>query len=276
MSVAFLTDRQYTAPAAAANVTLTPSGSAWSNSAWVELHAAMPAASVLTGIVVSTNWGDGPSTTNTWEIDVGTGGAGSEVVIATFNGVIRGSFGQNPDSMLWIPCVIGIDNIANGVRLAARIRHSSTDVTVWTVAATYLQKPISGSTILTTAQPLLPVPPAAAAVAITAGGSAWASGSWAELRAASGAALVLVGVAIGVGSSSVEYEIDIGTGASSSEVVITTIRIIGASDNAIFGNVPFGVPLDNIAASTRMAARARASTGSATARVTLSVIEKPL
>jgi hypothetical protein len=275
MAVSTLADRQYAAPAAAANVTLTPPGSSWGNSAWVTLLASTPSACVLTGIVLATNWGDGSSVANSWEVDVGTGAAGSEGVIATVKGVIRGIFGQYGDPELWIPTGIGIDNIASGVRLAARIRIDSTNTTTWSCAATYVRKPLTG-TALTTAQPLLPLPAAGAAVTVTAHATAWLSGTWVQIRSASGAALVIVTVIFDQTSSNVEYELDLGTGGAGSEVVITTLRQVGVGDMAVFGLLPLRVPLDNVAASTRIAARIRASTGSAAGRVALSVIEKPL
>lgn len=275
MAVALLNDAQIAAPAAAANVTLTPSGSAWTNSAWVQLTAATASASILTGLVLATNWGDSSSIAEDWEVDIGTGAASSEVRIATFKGRIVAIFGQNPDLLLWIPTVVGIDNIASGARLSARIRTSSTNVTTWNCAVTYLAKPLNG-TILTTAQPTLPLPSAAAAVALTANASAWVSGTWVQVRAATGAALVVVAVVISMGSNNVEYEFDLGTGGAGAETVITTIRTIGDASNVIFGVYPLWNPLDNIAAGVRVAARVRASTGSAAGKLALVVIEKPL
>jgi len=273
-TLAVLNDLQRAAPAAGANVTLTPSGTAWTSSAWVELIAAVGADSILTGLVVSTAWGNSSVVDNHWEIDVATGAAASEVVIATFKGRIRGIFSDVQDSTQWIPTVLGIDAIANGARLSARIRTGSTDTTVWTCAATYIHKPLSG-TILTTAQPLIALPAAAAAVSVTASGTPWANGAWVELRAASGAALVLTGIVLSADTSG-ECEFDLGTGGSGSETVITTVRIVAEGASTYFGTYPLSVPLDNIAASTRIAARLRHATASAGGMVALMGFEKPL
>jgi len=274
MAIAVLNDLQRAAPAAGANVTLTPSGTAWTSSAWVELIAAVGAESILTGLVVSTAWGNSSAVDSHWEIDVATGAASSEVVIATFKGRIRGIFGNTQDSTQWLPTVLGIDAIANGARLSARIRTGSTNTTVWTCAVTYIHKPLSG-TILTTAQPMVALPAAAVAVSVTASGTPWANGAWVQIRGATGAALVLTGLVLSADADG-ECEFDIGTGTAASEVVITTVRIVAKAAAIYFGTFPLHVPLDNIAASVRVAARLRHATASAVGLVALMGFEKPL
>jgi hypothetical protein len=272
--ITLVADRQYTAPSAADGVSITPVSTAWTNSAYVTVLAATPSACVLTGLVVHT--ADGASSTVSYdaEIDIATGTAGAEVVIATFRlynrRIVNAQWG--PQTGLLLP--IGIDNLAAGVRVAARLRKNSTSTTAWTVAITYLQKPLTG-TYLTTANVLKALPPAAAGVTVTAGGSAWASGSWAQLRTASGAALVIVGVVFGAPSAGAEYELDLGTGAASSETVITTLRCTTGT-SAAPAVVLLQLPLDNVAASIRLAARLRCSTASATLIVSLLVLELPL
>ena len=169
---------------------------------------------------------------------------------------------------------IPIDNIASGVRLSARLRKNNTNLTAWTVAITYLQKPLT-STLLTTVVAQKAIPPAAAGVTVTAGSPAWANGTWAQLRAAAGAALVLTGVVLGPSANNVEYELDFGTGGAGTETVITTIRVTSSNSGCpSFFLLP--TPLDNVAASTRLAVRLRSATASATVNVGLMVVEKPL
>jgi hypothetical protein len=271
MTVALLTDPQYCAPAAANPVTLTPSGVAWTSSAWVDVLAAAPAAAVLTGLVVRTNYGGSPDTS--FEVDVGTGSAGSETVIATFRGHLRGFFGSKfSEPQCWLPCGLLIDNIANGARVATRIRHNTTDTTAWQVAITYLQKPLT-TTLLTTANPLKCFPVNAQNLSVACGSTAWTNGSWVQVRSASGPALVLVGLCV---KASNYWEIDVGIGTAGSESVMTTLRG-NASGLFSFPNyVPLCLPLDTIAASARVAVRGRGSDTSATHLVGLSYFEKPL
>ena len=274
MPLTLLADRQYTAPSAAASVSITPNASAWANSAYVELLAATPAACVLTGVTLYT--ADISANVDV-EVDIATGAAAAEVVIATVRAYIRfnGAANQSgPSCCCVLP--IPIDNIGSGVRLAARLRKGDTDVAnAWRVAILYLQKPLV-SAILTTATVQQALPPAAAGVTLTAGSPAWVNGAWAQLRSAAGASLVIVGVVAGSPSvNAVNYELDLGTGAAAAETVITTVALhLGQQGLPCWLLLP--TPLDNVAASTRLAARLRCSTASTTLTVSLMVLEQPL
>ena len=275
MALALLPDRQYTAPSAANAVAITPSGVAWTNSAYVELLAAMPAAGVLTGVVIYTTDGQGNSVAYDAEIDIATGAAGAEVVVATvriYNNRVFSSTQTAPSHVWALP--IPIDNLASGARVAARMRKNNTNVTAWQVAITYLLKPLT-TTTLTTAVAPKPIPPAAVGVTVTAGSPAWASGTWVTVRAATGAALVLTAVEPGGLSAAGDYEVDLGTGTAGAEVVITTLRI-STSNNQFGAGHWLPNPLDNVGAGVRLAARLRCSTASATARVSVTALEKPL
>lgn len=269
-----LADRQYTAPSAANAVAITPNATAWANSAYVTVLAAMPAACVLTGVTVFTTDGTSNSTDHDAEVDIATGAAGAEVVIATIRAynrqVFTGQLGPTNTYVLPIP----IDAIASGARLSARLRKNSTGVIPWKVSITYLQKPLVSSLLTTTAvQKTLPA--ASAGILVTAGGSVWGSGSWTQIRSASGAALVLVGVVFGTPSASSDFEVDFGTGAPGSEGVITTVRVV-SSNQGMPSVLMLPTPLDNIAASARLAARLRSASASATMVISLMVLEKPL
>jgi hypothetical protein len=277
MALALLLDRQYPAPSAADAVSITPAGTAWGNSAYVTLLAATPAACVLTGVTVYTTHGVSASVAYDFEVDIATGAAGAEVVIATVRGYNRrisastGASGPTHAYVLPIP----IDNIAAGVRLSARLRKNNTATTPeWFVAVTYLQHPLA-STLLVTAVALKTLPAAAAGVTVTASATPWASGAWAQLRSASGPALIVAGVVLGGPSLEAEYELDLGTGGAGSETVITTIRA-AATSFGLPSQLLLPTPLDNLAAATRLAARLRCSSASRTAVVSLLVLEPPL
>src|SRR3990167_4010231 len=115
------------APSAAAGVSLTPSGSAWVNSAWGELSASLTDIAVL-GVAVNPGVG-----ATEFEIDVGDGAATSEVVV--------GTTGANAESLsaYWtlLPFRIPIQ-VAGTNRLTTRLRKSSTDISAWTVKLLYI------------------------------------------------------------------------------------------------------------------------------------------
>lgn len=268
MAMQWTTNAQKVAPSGATGVYVTPSGTAWSNSSWVELTSAVAAASLLTGLII-----DNASVSVEFEVDIGTGGSGSESVITTFRGATIDNLGNQGPIQLPIP----IDNIANGVRLAVRMRKSGTSTSAWLFAVTYLLKPITG-TLLATASPVLSSPSAAVGIAV-ASSTSWVSGSWVQLIASTPSAIVLVGVQIlsPVGTS--EWEMDIGTGAAASEAVITTLRwawnpSAGGDGCPLVLMLP--IPLDNIGSGVRVAARSRCSLSTKTVTTALMYHAKPL
>ena len=240
------------APSAAAGVTVTPSGTAWANSAWVQVIASTPADIVVAGLVVS-----GGANVE-FEFDIGKGAAGSETVVATISGVTK----SGASSPRWLPLPIPIDNIASGQRVAVRVRQAGTTATNYTVKLVYYEKPISGS-VATTPNPSLVAPSAAAGTSITPSSTAWANSGWTQVIASTADAIVLGGITINP-AAAVEYEIDVGVGASGSETVVTTIRgrstTTGAPQTIILSPL-----LDNIPAGSRVAVRIRANTTTTTA-----------
>lgn len=254
-------------PTAADGTALTPSGSAWTNGSYVQFTASTSAAWVLAGIVITPN----SFSQVDFEIDVATGGAGSETVVASFCG--RGSGSGDPRTFLNLPYLI--DNIASGVRVAARIRCSSTSVSPMNVKLVYYEKPIVG-TLPTTTQPSKVYPAAANAAGYTAG-STWANGSWVQIVASTATAIIVLGAAIEHRSNGPEFEVDLGTGGAGSETVVTTFRdLSGGAFNSSPYWCPLQVPLE-IATSTRIACRARtANAATPGGTVKLLYMEKPL
>lgn len=263
---------QFTAPAAADSVSLTPSGVAWTNSAYVTLLASISSDAVLTAVHVRTTYNANVD----FEVDIATGAAASEVVIATIKGWSRGQAFSTGTDFTHFTLTIPVDAIANGARLSARIRHSTTDVTAWLVAVSYYKKPIVGL-LDVSAKPPKVAPAAAALTSMTGNATAWLNGTYVQVIASTAAALVVDGIIATCTSNGVEFEIDIGVGAAASEVVVHTIRGIGAVLTGGFGYVPLSNPLDNIGSGKRVAVRARAGTaGGATCLFGMSYREKPL
>lgn len=272
MAIQSTTNRQYTAPAAADSVSITPSGSVWTNSAWVELLAATPAAAVLTGVIAGTRQ---PSTVH-FEVDIGVGTAGAEVVIATVKGISY----QLSATIIGAPLVFAfplpIDAIASSARIAARVRTSSTNTTAFRVAVTYLLKPIGGGTVLTTSTQTRALPSGAALLNLTAG-SGWSSGAWVQLHASMPADSVVVGIIADGQDATQSWEVDIGVGGSGSESVITTVRGHTAGIAGQPWLIPFPNPLSGIASGDRVVMRAR-NDGVATITVAAGLLyhEQPL
>jgi hypothetical protein len=118
------------APSGAGTASLTPNATAWANSAWVQLLASAPADLGLFGLAhgVTPNAAAGGV-----EYDLGTGAAGSEVVVTTLRDAANGGFGSKL-CCTWLP---GIYPITAGTRLAVRMRKSDTSTSAHPIAVLY-------------------------------------------------------------------------------------------------------------------------------------------
>ncbi|MGE4132336.1 MAG: hypothetical protein AB7F86_11910 [Bdellovibrionales bacterium] len=245
---------QKTAPSASAMVGVAGSGTAWGNSGWVQVIASTSAAIVITGVVVDAQ------VSAEFEIDVGRGTAGSEVVVGTLSGTRKSAAG----GPWWLQFPIAIDNIGAGQRVAIRFRRGTTTTTAWNFRLTYYEKPLLGGTIATTSQASKVMPSASAGTSVTPSGTAWVSGAWAQVTASTANAIVLGGISVQPPAAA-EYEIDVGTGAAGFETVVATFRDITGNANGGPYYKVLKPPLDNIASGTRVALRIRASTTTTTA-----------
>jgi hypothetical protein len=258
-------------PSAADSVSVTPSGTAWSNSAWVEIVSAASADSVLTGITIRSS-----STESVWvEIDIGVGAAGAEAVIDTYKIFNNGqNFSTNTIGGSFVQRGIPVDAIPSGARVAIRIRTSTTALTTWQIGIVLLQKPIVG-TLLTSGQPTKVTEPAAVPSTINYNNNSWTNSSWVQIIASTAAAIVIEGLGGQTGANQ-QTAIDVGVGASGSEVVVGTYRF--TSDGSVPGicYLPIFNPLDNVGSGVRVALRARSNQTSSFARLFLAYKEKPL
>ncbi len=116
-------------------------------------------------------------------------------------------------------------------------------------------------------------PSAAAGVTITRNATNWANGTWVEISASTPEAWVLTGVQLVSLSTSpfYEMEMDIGVGAAASEVVIATICGWVINSNASTPYFIFPIPIDAIAASSRVSARMRGAAGSTSGNFAASI-----
>lgn len=272
MPIANATNVQKAAPAAANNLSVTPGGASFANGSWVEFIASAPTDLVLCGLVVVSP--TGTVFARNAEIEIGVGGAGSEVAKGALPWLLANDVFGPATTRNILPSVFL--NVTSGSRIAIRIRHNQSSTAAYTVALLYYEKPIVGA-LNTTTQPWKIAPASAGSVVISTPAS-WSNSSWSEVVANTSAAWVVIGLLFNGTAPGVEGEVDVGTGSAGSEVVVTTMRDIHiGTAGTPPAWVPLWIPLDNIAASTRVAVRARSSsTGTINTQVSIAYVEKPL
>ncbi len=127
------------APLNVAGATLTPSGSAWASSAWVELFAGVAREISLLGVVVPSK-----VATTTREYDLGIGGSGAEVAISTLRTAVNSQdFGAFQH--LYLPAAYPIPP---STRVAVRMRKTGTSATTSLVALLYVDQTAILGTLL--------------------------------------------------------------------------------------------------------------------------------
>jgi hypothetical protein len=239
-------------PIESAPISISPNTSAWADSAWHELTSATGSEWFLGGLQIF-------APTSEWEIDVGIGDSGSEVVVTTLRGVTDYLFRAGGGYHQMFQPIL--DAIPEGVRVAVRQRKSGTSATVTTVKAIFSRERVRS---MTTAQPMKVWPPAADGLAVSNGGG------WVEFVAATATDTAIVAIAHGRDNAS--PNIEIGVGSAGSEEVVATFTV-GAGVSTAGGwqrniDLPFG---KIIPAGSRVAVRL----DSGTRTIALQYIEDP-
>lgn len=256
-------------PSAAAGNGIAGPGSAWTSTAWSQLIASTATAIILAGVTAKQLTGV------EMEIDIGVGGAGSEVVVGTLR-----TADQNTNFAPYIlPFPLPISGIGSGQRVSWRLRlGSSSTSTVNLTLLYYATGSIATATV--TAKPSKVYPSAADGIALNnASAAAWTNTAWAELVASTAAAIVVAGLIVRPIVSSFDWEVDLGIGIAGAEVVLTTFRghtflVGGAVGPQFFPHIPM---FDAIPSGSRLAVRFRKSAvNSGDNRVALLYYEKPL
>lgn len=236
----------------AGQVSVTLSATPWANSSWVEVIASTAGVLTLSQIALVRS-----QNVDAFEIDIGVGGAGSEVVATTVAGYATEFFGQGPGVMPLRPML----TIASGARVSVRIRHSQTTTDPFVVK-------LNGYVAfdraeLVTARPQIHWPSAANLATVTSGAASWVSGAWVELDAALAAETAITGLVFGVGTTGTDMEVDIGIGAAGNEVVVTTFRCStqGVAETNHFALLHYA---RTVAAGQRLVARVRANNNATT------------
>jgi hypothetical protein len=247
-------------PSAADGVSITPSGTAWNNSSWVELSASTPGIWYLRNVTLfeATNTADDLH----FEADIGVGSAGSEAVVGTLAGAKEQNWTQGS---FYVEFGIPIQ-IAAGVRVAIRLRKQGTSTLAWTASLGYYEGSIGSDQVTTLPQQCYPS--AADPVSIVSSTS-WTFGSWTEVAPALAAGVRIVGVSVYRPTmvSNEDLVLEIGIGGAGSETVLT--RIVSGPKDRVFGETLFCVP-HRLDATSRISARlATQNAGTLTAKVKL-------
>ena len=205
-------------PPAANSTSAANTTTAWLAGAWVQMIASTASPIALTSWVTRATNNCG-GTDDQSELEIGTGGAGSEVVVGTFR---WGGATESNGNFRQFPIRPAID-IPTSTRIAIRYRCSGTTSTTELFALGYVPNP---DFTQTTSLVYKTAPPAATSVTITPNGSAWANSAYGQLVASTTNSILVNGIAVTVNSSAApaDYEIDLATGAAASETVVTTFR----------------------------------------------------
>lgn len=261
------------APSSAAGVSLTPSGTDWNNSAYGELSSsltdivALGLAVYLDGTVVSGG--------TEFEIDLAIGAAAAEVVEATLGGVSGQTTFQGFNPLIHFRLPISLPGTN---RISCRMRKNGTDTTVWTVKLLYISASGFGtSAIQYTSQPQKISPDAAQLNTVAGSMTAWANSAYVQIIASTATAIVIVASTIDTVSGVISYESDTAKGAATAEAVVASYGDERTGGGGTNWSVPFFIPIDNIAVSTRVAMRHRDSNSTAnTQGLGLTYYEKSL
>lgn len=259
MSIQWLGNPVKVYPSASSPLAITPSGSVWANSAWFELLPSTPVAWILCGLVVNPQGTVTGGESVEFEYEVGVGGSGSEVPIATTHGY--SNLRTAPGEFARCPILIPVDAIPAGSRVAIRVRQSSTTTSRnYTAVIYYVEKPFSG-TMQTTAKPQKCLPTAAGNLLVSASSTtAWANGSYVQFSAALPTDIVITGFtngASGGGNFVSQCEVDVAIGGAGSEVVQFTVRFQKMENLGCPYYQPLALAVDLFPTGQRVAIRMR-------------------
>lgn len=245
----YTTTPQEVVPSATDGLSVTPSGTAFAFSAWVELIASTANAIALTSIAVDQGVDD-----VFYLVEIGTGSGGAETTLAQLRGHARKDAATVNQVLYFHPPV----QVPASTRVAVRMLKAGTNVTAWRFAVTYHDLPLAGAATVMTTGPTTPFN----AVAVTPNGTAWVNSAWSQQTASSGTDLAISHVLITFGlCADLRFEVDIGVGGAGAEVVVWTGRGVlrGAGACVALGGplvLPV-LPLITIPSGSRIAIRMR-------------------
>lgn len=241
-------------------VSLTYSGTPWTNSAYVVMFTTTVETAILAVLLnIDTNVKD-------IEVDIATGSPGNEVVKTTVRQNFQSLFSGDIQA---IPMVLA-RNIDAGEIISCRVRMSAGGGVA--VGLGYMESPDFFQRVDTVA---VCYPAAANAVSVAGNTTAWNSSVYGELVSATASAVYLTHVNYLTTLTGIEVEFDLATGGASSETVIGTFRtFIGNTSGGGNGQIPI-IPPIRVATGTRVAVRFR-KTGTSSTGFTFSAGATPV
>ena len=267
MPLEYVTSPLLCEPTRAVGVAIAGPGSAWTSTAYATLIASTASAITLAGVTVRAG-----TTGVDYEIDIATGGAGSEVVVATFRGT--SATATIPKPFLIVPGAL-YDAIGSGQRVSWRLRVSTTTTANWLVTVQVYGA--TGLTTVTATTKVLKVWPSAAAGISLITTTVWAYTAW-TLLAVTTTAVVIPTLVVAVPLSNFDWEIELGSGIDGAQSLLTTIAgHEKSSDSPAPGRYDLIPLLSGIPADQSLWVRMRKSSTFGTAfRVAAQYYEAPL
>ena len=248
-----------TASGSGSSTSLSAGASAWTDGSYAEIVASTSTDIAIVGAVQF-------ATTNgiSYEIDLATGGSGSETVVATLRDQDGGITDGEP-FVTWFPAPL---SVASGTRLASRLR-ASVGAISGGLCLLYFERPLGAgvaSSLLTTSR-LKTTPAADAAISLAPGASSGVYGSWTEVVASAASDLVVAGLVPGTMAT---CDVELGVGGAGSESGIGVWKFAGGETGAQTNMVLLPVAVGGrVPSGSRISARVRSDAGASTT-VTLS------
>lgn len=259
-------------PTGSSGVTLTASATPWTSGSWTELVASTSSPWAI-GLVLIKPVVQVGSVPTSMEIDLGTGGSGSELVLTTIRWASHINNKKSPcQDRLW-PLV----SVPASTRISARIRTDDSSTVECLVKLQYYDDTTGLSTVMTN-QPTVWVPAAADSLSLVCPSSAWVSSPWVEYITSTSTPIAVTQIVCDGVPTSDENEIDIGVGPANSEVVAGTVRFAasGSTDNGSDNTVLTLAVAQTVPLGTRVSLRARTgATGGNTLTAALGYVVTP-
>ena len=251
-----------------ASISLTPNTGDFAYSAWHEYVAATDAQTLITALAVSVG-----ANVSSFEIDIGTGLAGEEIVLTTIKS----------DSFNTTALAIGgfyqflirpFYSVPAGTRIVIRMRKSGTSSAAWGARLTTYEDVITPD--YTTNERIQWFPSTSSLTSLGSSAAIWTDTAWVQFSAGLVDESVCVAILPRHDVTAAEYEIDIGYGEDGEEIVATTFRIAGGAITSTGGRyINAQVASKVIPGGQKIKARARIAATTQTVSIAIGLIELP-
>jgi hypothetical protein len=264
MAAQWTTNRQFTLPAGASGVTVTPSGVAGTPGSWA-LLGTPDSSGIITGLSLRL------SVLNFIVVEIGVGSLPSPVVVDRFAAYVPTLNGGVAAGLSVLNRVIPVDALVASQPVYARVASSTTSVTGVVAALLYMKNPIVGN-LQVSENPTQVFPPTAIHV-LNGGTPAWDAGTAETLIASAATDLAIEAVIIQPGSNTAKAILELLVdGTPIFRHCVTSYNLASSG--------PYRVPVFNpnsaIEAGDEVEALVYTEDAGLTTRVALEVKELPL